>query len=98
MEPSNPQYAIALHAGAGESYRSNSDEYAAIRTFLRSIAFEAETKLRLGATAIEVVIDVTVAPEDFPQFNAGRGAALNITGEHEVRAALRPILHCFTKR
>lgn len=40
--------------------------------------------LKAGVTAREVVVHAVAALEDYPLFNAGKGAALTIEGDHEV--------------
>ncbi|CZT23857.1 uncharacterized protein RCC_09572 [Ramularia collo-cygni] len=71
---------IILHAGAGESYREGAES---IPDFLRTLAADASERLSAGTSALDVVVHVTAALEDHPQFNAGKGASLNIEGEHE---------------
>lgn len=75
---------IVLHAGAGESYRGDSDSTEDICRFLQELAADSKERLRLGVSAVDVVVDVTAALEDCPYFNAGKGASLNIAGWHEV--------------
>lgn len=84
LRPDHLPLAVVLHAGAGESYRDNPEETAAIRRFLEALIRKADNALQVGVPAIEVVTDITAALEDAPYFNAGRGAALNILGKHEV--------------
>ena len=94
MTPTMAPFSIVLHAGAGESYRGDLDSTENICQFLRELAADATERLRLGASALDVVVDVTAALEDCPYFNAGKGASLNIAGGHEVcRGLISPASH-----
>jgi beta-aspartyl-peptidase (threonine type) len=81
MGANNPPISIVLHAGAGESYRGDTES---IPEFLRLLAADASERLLSGQSALEVVVYATSVLEDHPRFNAGKGASLNVEGKHEV--------------
>jgi len=87
--PLRPDWAIALHAGAGvipkevgqdkkESYLASLDE--ALRL--------GRDLLAQGTAGLDVVEQVVRLLEDTPHFNAGKGAVFTHDGRHELDAAV----------
>jgi L-asparaginase / beta-aspartyl-peptidase len=99
-QPNQSPYSIVLHAGAAESWHGSLKSYRLTVEFLDSVVEKAKLRLSEGAPAIDVVTEVTMALEDYPEFNAGRGSALNIEGFHEVSApellfeSLHMLIYC----
>ncbi|EKV05980.1 Putative isoaspartyl peptidase/L-asparaginase [Penicillium digitatum] len=81
-------YSIVLHAGAADSWAGDSQLQEKTEFFLQRLINLAEEELRNGESALKVVTEVVSALEDYPQFNAGKGSALNIEGFHELEAAV----------
>lgn len=82
--------ALALHGGAGTILKSS-------MTTAMKVAYEDGLRhaldagykiLEKGGTAIDAVAATTVTLEDFPLFNAGKGAVFNHDGTHELDAAI----------
>jgi L-asparaginase / beta-aspartyl-peptidase len=84
MSSKNSKYSIVLHAGAAESWHGNAESHRNSVVFLEALVEKAKSDLRNGAIAVDVVTEITAALEDFPDFNAGKGSALNQEGFHEV--------------
>jgi beta-aspartyl-peptidase (threonine type) len=87
--PARPDWAIALHAGAGVIDKNASDTER--REHVRSLeaALRAGSdRLAAGGTAIDAVELVVRILEDDPRFNAGRGAAFTADGRHELDACI----------
>lgn len=85
---SKPLYSVVLHAGAAESWFGASDTRRKTESFIREVILLAETQLLGGTKAIDVVTNIVEQLENHPQFNAGKGAAVNIEGFHELEAAV----------
>ncbi|KXH34238.1 multidrug resistance protein fnx1 [Colletotrichum salicis] len=81
-------FGIVLHGGASESWIGDDVSYATTKAFLKNLVEKAEERLRAGSRAIDVATEVVAELEDFPEFNAGKGAAVNRDGVHEVRIRL----------
>ncbi|HXG83592.1 MAG TPA: isoaspartyl peptidase/L-asparaginase [Pyrinomonadaceae bacterium] len=82
--------AIAVHGGAGTILKSEmtfslEDEY---RDGLETALREGWKILQNGGSALDAVEAAVVALEDFPLFNAGRGAVFNHDGKNEMDACL----------
>ncbi len=89
-------YGIVIHAGTTESWTTNSTHQQTIEDILNRIAEEAGSQLAAGERAVDVVRDVVAAMETCELFNAGKGAALNEDGEHEVCSHFSSILKDIT--
>jgi L-asparaginase / beta-aspartyl-peptidase len=83
------EYALAIHGGAGTVPLSlsekNKQEY--LLTLNEALAL-GESILQNGGTAVEAVEKVVVFLENDPKFNAGKGAAFNTLGNHELDASI----------
>lgn len=83
------RWAIALHGGAGTIDRDA--DPALIAQYERSLAAalaEGRDRLNRGESAMDVCVAVVRILEDDPLFNAGRGAAFNERGGHELDASV----------
>jgi L-asparaginase / beta-aspartyl-peptidase len=86
---SKPGWAIALHGGAGTlSKTSPTHEQATYRESLERALREGVERLERGESAIDVVQAVVMVLEDDAHFNAGKGAAFNEQGKHELDASI----------
>lgn len=82
--------AIAVHGGAGIIRREDlpPDREARYHEALREALSAGHEVLAAGGSAMDAVTAAVVALEDNPLFNAGRGAAFNHEGGHELDASL----------
>jgi len=78
---------ILVHGGAGR-LRYNGKRRAARQAALDKIAQTGYEMLKHGNSALDTVVEVVRLLEDNPLFNAGYGAALGLTGEAEMDAAV----------
>ncbi|CZR59411.1 uncharacterized protein PAC_09303 [Phialocephala subalpina] len=85
---SKPRYSVALHAGAAESWFGDAEVYKKPQSFLGGLIRIAERQLLGGGIAIDVVTNIVARLENYPQFNAGKGSAVNIDGFHVLEAAI----------
>lgn len=79
---------IAIHGGAGgfdSELREHASEY---REALTSALTAGAAALDTGGGAVEAVRAAVMSMEDFPLFNAGRGAALCADGSVELSASV----------
>lgn len=85
-----PQWAIAIHGGAGALSRAEMtpEKEAAYRAALDSALQIGETVLRNGGTALDAVTQTVSWLEDCPLFNAGRGAVFTHDGRNELDASI----------
>jgi beta-aspartyl-peptidase (threonine type) len=88
-KPKSKTFAIAVHGGCGTAERLlPADVQADYRRSL-TLALELGRKLlQDGNESLQVVEEVARAMEDNPLFNAGKGAAFNNQGEHELDASI----------
>lgn len=84
MTDSPPPFGIIFHGGAEESCRGNEQTEEVMHKFLGKLTTVARNGLESGCRAIDVVATITEHMENFTLFNAGKGAALNRAGYHEV--------------
>ncbi len=83
-------FAIAIHGGAGTILRSTMTPELQLQyeTGLQT-ALEAGYKiLEDGGSSLDAVEAAVASLEDFPLFNAGKGAVFNNIGGHEMDAAI----------
>ncbi|KAL8963790.1 MAG: hypothetical protein Q9183_004955, partial [Haloplaca sp. 2 TL-2023] len=80
-------WSVILHGGCSNSC-SDVETQREIQRNLVIVRDTAVAALKAGATAKEVVINAVAALEDCPLFNAGKGAALTVEGDHELEAGL----------
>lgn len=89
-QPAEPsRFALAIHGGAIGNLNAISEPVRARRLESLQVALETGRKmLAEGGTSLDVVEQVVRHLEDDPLFNAGRGAVLNLKGEHELDASI----------
>lgn len=82
--------ALGIHGGCGtlEEARMSPQQWAQVRADLHASLRAGWRILRDGGPALDAVEAAVVVMEDSEHFNAGHGAALTATGEHELDAAL----------
>lgn len=85
-----PDYAIAIHGGAGVILREDmsAEQEASYRKALEEALSIGEGILASGGTALDAVEQTLIYLEDNPLFNAGRGAVLNAEGRVELDASI----------
>ncbi|MES2656540.1 MAG: isoaspartyl peptidase/L-asparaginase [Bacteroidota bacterium] len=84
------QHAIAIHGGAGTILRSlmTPEKEAQYKQGLQN-ALEAGSKiLSAGGSSLDAVEAAVMSLENFPLFNAGRGAVFTNKGTHEMDASI----------
>lgn len=90
IEMNDPQFAIAIHGGAGTILRSTmtpelQQQY---ETGLKNALDAGYNILEQGGSSVAAVEAAVKSLEDFPLFNAGRGSVFNNIGGHEMDAAI----------
>lgn len=87
---SSHQWTIAVHGGAGSSEWEHMDAKtaAAYRLSLERALNAGVGKLKQGARSLDAVEAAINVLENDPLFNAGRGAAFDAEGKHEMDAAI----------
>lgn len=87
--PAPVAWAIAIHGGAGTLDRgAPPEQLQAYREALQKALDLGRERLARGNAALDVCEAVVQVLEDDPLFNAGRGAAFNEQGKHELDAAI----------
>ena len=82
-------WALAIHGGAGTLDRNAPEaQLQAYRASLQQALTLGRDRLARGDAALDVCEAVVRMMEDDPLFNAGRGAALNEAGQHELDASI----------
>ncbi|UTP38932.1 isoaspartyl peptidase/L-asparaginase [Phenylobacterium sp. LH3H17] len=87
---STPNWAIAVHGGAGviERRHLRPEQEAAYRAALGRVAEAGGAVLRAGGSALDAVEAAIRLLEDDPLFNAGRGAVFTARGANELDASI----------
>ncbi len=87
--PVQGRFAIAIHGGAGTIERTApAAQLEAYRASLHAALTVGRDRLARGDSALDVCEAVARMLEDDPLFNAGKGAAFNEKGEHELDASI----------
>jgi beta-aspartyl-peptidase (threonine type) len=88
MDSSN--ISIAIHGGAGTITRGSMSAamQAQYELGLQEALDKGYAVLARGGSSLDAVEAAVVSLEDFPLFNAGRGAVFNNVGKHEMDAAI----------
>lgn len=79
------RYALVLHGGAGAR---RGQDYSREVPHMLGLAEAARDRLKGGAPALDVAVEVVVALEDSGLYVAGRGASPNLAGDFELDASL----------
>ncbi len=90
-EATNDQpLAMAIHGGCGalDPALLTPTEWAEVRAHLARSLRAGWAVIARGGRSVDAVEAAVVVMEDSPHFNAGRGAALNADGFHELDAAI----------
>lgn len=87
---SNKQFTIAVHGGAGTILRSlmSAEKEQAYIKGLNDAIEKGYKILKKGGAAIDAVEAAVMSLEDFPLFNAGKGAVYTNSGTHEMDASI----------
>lgn len=85
MPAQNSPTALVLHGGAGAR---RGRDYSPHLEVLQGLAEAGRERLRNGASALDVAVEMTMGLEDCGLFVAGRGAAPNGEGRYELDASL----------
>ncbi|MBK8968743.1 MAG: isoaspartyl peptidase/L-asparaginase [Saprospiraceae bacterium] len=90
MPTQRPDYAIAIHGGAGTIRKSDitPEQEAGYRAALDTALTIGETILKNGGMALDAVTATIAYLEDNPLFNAGRGAVFTHEGRNEHDASI----------
>ncbi len=89
QQSDKPNFAIAIHGGAGTILRENltAELEAEYRNVLETAVRTGYEILKNGGSSREAVEQTIRVMEDSPLFNAGKGAVLNSQGEVELDAS-----------
>lgn len=86
----NNNFAIAVHGGAGTILRSllTSEKEALYVKGIEQAILAGHKILKDGGTSLDAVEAAVVALENYPLFNAGKGAVFTNKGTHEMDASI----------
>lgn len=81
---------IAIHGGCGTLAMDllSPSEWEDLRTHLATSLLAGYSILKRGGTSVDAVEAAVIVMEDSPHFNAGHGAALTESAEHELDASI----------
>ncbi|MBK6483436.1 MAG: isoaspartyl peptidase/L-asparaginase [Chitinophagaceae bacterium] len=84
------KFGIAVHGGAGTILQQEMtpEKEAIYKGGLEEAINAGYRVLEAGGLAVDAVEQAVRCLEDFPYFNAGKGAVFNHTGEHEMDASI----------
>ena len=84
------KFGIAVHGGAGTILKSSMtpEKEKEYRNGLEKALRAGNEILKVGGSALDAVTAAVVELENFPLFNAGKGAVFNSNGEHELDASI----------
>lgn len=90
LEKMSNKFSIAIHGGAGTILRSSmtAELQAQYEQGLNDALMAGYAILQQGGSSLDAVEAAVMSLEDFPLFNAGRGAVFNSEGKHEMDAAI----------
>jgi beta-aspartyl-peptidase (threonine type) len=86
----NNNFAIAVHGGAGTILRSllNPEKEALYVKGIDQAIIAGHKILKDGGTSLDAVEAAVVSLENYPLFNAGKGAVFTNKGTHEMDASI----------
>ncbi len=86
----NTPFSIAIHGGAGtiHKHQMSEEKELAYKTALSTALNLGYEALKNGKTALDSVEIATIALEDSPLFNAGKGSVFTNEGTHEMDASI----------
>ena len=84
------KFSIAIHGGAGTILPAlmTPQKELAYRTALNEAIRQGSAILEKGGSSLDAVEAAVISLEDFPLFNAGKGAVFTNTGTHEMDASI----------
>ncbi len=84
------QHAIAIHGGAGTILRSlmTPEKETQYKLGLKNALEAGDKILAAGGSSLDAVEAAVMSLEDFPLFNAGKGAVFTNKGTHEMDASI----------
>ncbi len=88
LEPSNRDFTLVIHGGAGELAPKLPHERQWVEFCLHLALTSGSRILSPGGSALDAVQAAVEALEDCFIFNAGKGSVFNSHGEHELEAAV----------
>ncbi|XP_072020392.1 uncharacterized protein [Amphiura filiformis] len=86
--PSDRPFSLVLHAGAGEDFKEDDKAKRLIEFAMQAALSVGSKKLADGESSLDAVQATVASLENCFLFNAGKGAVLNVSGEHELEACI----------